>query len=59
MNRKTYSEDYDTIRISYPPGLNNKCITCGNDVSYCYSDNGKLVHTLEGDIYQVVNYYLC
>ncbi len=59
MNRKTYSEDYDTIRISYPPGLNNKCITCGNDVSYCYSDNGKLVHTLEGDIYQVVNYYSC
>jgi len=59
VNRKTYSEDYDTIRISYPPGLNNKCITCGNDVSYCYSDNGKLVHTLEGDIYQVVNYYSC
>ena len=59
MNRKTYSEDYDTIRISYPSGLNNKCITCGNDVSYCYSDNGKLVHTLEGDIYQVVNYYSC
>ncbi len=59
MNRKTYSEDYDTIRISYPPGLDNKCITCGNDVSYCYSDNGKLVHTLEGDIYQVVNYYSC
>lgn len=59
VNRKTYSEDYDTIRISYPPGLNNKCITCGNDVFYCYSDNGKLVHTLEGDIYQVVNYYSC
>lgn len=59
VNRKTYSEDYDTVRISYPPGLNNKCIICGNDVTYCYSDNGKLVHTLEGDIYQVVNYYSC
>ena len=59
VNRKTYSEDYDTIRISYPPGLNNKCVICGNDVIYCYADNGKLVHTLEGDIYQVVNYYSC
>jgi len=59
MNRKTYSDDYDTIRISYPPGLDNKCIICGNEVFYCYSDNGKLVRTLEGDIYQVVNYYSC
>ena len=59
MNRITYSDDYDTVRISYPPGLDNKCLICGNEVKYCYSDNGKLVHTLEGDIYQVVNYYSC
>ena len=59
MNRETYSDDYDTVRISYPSGLDNKCILCGNQVNYCYSDNGKLVHTLEGDIYQVVNYYCC
>ena len=59
MNRKTYSDDYDTVRFSYPPGLDNKCIICGKEVKYCYSDNGKLVHTLEGDIYQVVNYYSC
>lgn len=59
MNRKTYSEDYDTVRLSYPPGLDNKCFICGSEVKYCYSDNGKLVRTLDGDIYQVVNYYSC
>jgi len=59
MNRKTYSDKYDTVRISYPSELNNKCIVCGNEVNYCYFDNGKLVHTLKGDIYQVVNYYSC
>ena len=59
VNRKTYSEDYDTIRISYPSELNNKCVICGNEVNYSYSDNGKLVHTLKGDIYQVINYYSC
>ncbi len=59
MNRKTYSEDYDTVRISYSPELDNKCIICGSEVNYQYSDNGKLVHTLEGDVYQVTNYYSC
>lgn len=59
VNRKTYSEDYDTIRISYPLDLDNKCIACGNEVYYCYSDNGKLVHMLKGDIYQIINYYSC
>jgi len=28
-------------------------------VRYQYPDNGKLVHTLEGDVYQVVNLYSC
>jgi hypothetical protein len=59
MNRKTYSDDYDTVRLSYPSGLDNKCLICGSEVNYCYSDNGKLVHALEGDIYQVVNFYSC
>jgi len=59
MNRKTYSEDYDTVRLSYPPGLDNKCLICESEVKYCYSDNGKLIHTLDGEIYQVVNYYSC
>ena len=32
------------------------CPVCRNKVKYRYSDNGKLVHTLGGDIYQVVNF---
>lgn len=59
MNRKAFSEEYDTVRVSYPLGLDNKCLICGSEVKYCYSDNGKLVRTLDGDIYQVINYYSC
>lgn len=59
VNRKIFSEDYNTFRISYPPELDCKCIACQSGVIYRYSDNGKLVHTLEGDIYQVVNLYSC
>ncbi|TXT67110.1 MAG: hypothetical protein BAJALOKI1v1_180015 [Promethearchaeota archaeon] len=47
MKRETYSEDYDTVRLSYPLELDNKCFVCGNDVKYQYSDDGKLVHTLK------------
>jgi len=59
MNRKTHSEDYKTVRKSYPKELNKACIICGSKVKFKYPDGGKLVHTLEGDIYQVMNYYAC
>jgi len=59
MNRKTHSEDYETVRKSYPKELNKACIICGSKVKFKYPDGGKLVHTLEGDIYQVMNYYAC
>lgn len=59
MNRKTYSEKHETVRISYPKELNKACIICGSKVKFKYPDGGKLVHTLEGDIYQVMNYYAC
>lgn len=59
MNRKTYSENHETVRISYPKELNKACIVCGSKVKFKYPDGGKLVHTLEGDIYQVMNYYAC
>ena len=59
MNRNTYSEKYETVRISYPKDLNKACIICGSKVKFKYPDGGKLVHTLEGDIYQVMNYYIC
>ena len=59
MNRPTKSADYRTVRIGYPPECNHACSICGNKVKYKYPDNGKLVHTLQGDIYQVVNLYTC
>ncbi len=59
MNRPTYSENHETVRIGYPSELNHECSVCGSKVRYQYPDNGKLVHTLEGDVYQVVNLYSC
>ena len=59
MNRKTYSEDHKTVRISYPKELNKACVLCGSKVKYEYPDGGKLVHTLEGNIYQIMNLYSC
>jgi hypothetical protein len=35
------------------------CPLCGEKVRFAHADNGKLVHTLQGDIYQVVNLYSC
>ena len=57
MNRKTYSENHKTVRESYPKELNKACILCESKVKYEYPDGGKLVHTLEGDIYQIMNLY--
>ena len=59
MNQPTNSEKYKTVRLGYPPELSHACPICGNDVKYRYPDNGKLVHTLQGDVYQVVNLYAC
>ena len=59
MNRPTNSEKYKTVRIGYPPELSQACPICGYEVKYRYPDNGKLVHTLRGDINQVVNLYSC
>jgi len=42
------------MRISYPKELNLKCPVCGNDVNYRYANNGKIVHTLNGDINQEI-----
>lgn len=59
MNRPTISENYETVRIVYPEELDHRCIVCGRKVIYAYPDNGKLVHTLNGDVYQIVNLYTC
>lgn len=59
MNRPTISEEYKTVRKGYPHELNHECPICENEVKYCYPDNGKLVHTLQGDVYQIINLYSC
>ena len=59
MKRETYSEEYRTVRISYPSEWNFACPSCGEKVRFRYSDDGKLVHTLKGPIYQIVNLYSC
>jgi hypothetical protein len=35
------------------------CPICEGKVKFCGSDDGKLVHTLEGVVYQIVNLYRC
>ena len=59
MNRPIFSEEYKTRRIGYPQELGHQCVVCGSKVRYNYPDNGKLVHTLTGDVYQIVNLYTC
>ena len=59
MKYKTNSEKYKTVRLGYPKELDLKCPFCGFDVKFQYANNGKLVHTLCGDINQVVNLYNC
>lgn len=59
MKHKTYSEDYETVRISYPSKWNLACPSCGEQVKFEYSDDGKLVRTLKGTVYQIVNLYSC
>ncbi len=59
MRYKTNSKKYRTVRISYPKDLNLKCPLCEHDVKYEYANSGKIVHTLNGDINQVMNLYTC
>ena len=59
VNRPIFSEEYDTQRIRYPHELDHQSIVCGSNVKYYYLDNGKLVHRLQGDMYQIVNLYTC
>ena len=59
MRYKTNSEEYKTIRVGFPKELNSKCPLCEFNVKFQYANDGKLVHTLDGDINQIVNLYKC
>ena len=59
MIRPTDSEEYTTIRLSYPEHYNKKCPICESDVRFQYANGGKLVYCLDGTIYQIINLYTC
>ncbi len=59
MKHETESDEYDTCRLSWPDDMERKCPICGEKIRFCGSDDGKLVHTLDGTIHQVVNLYRC
>lgn len=59
MKFKSDSADYQTERISYPSSLDKQCVLCNSKVKFAYPDGGKMVRTLEGKVYQIVNYYKC
>lgn len=59
MKYKINSEEYKTERLGYPKELDLKCPLCGFNVRFQYANDGKLVHTLSGDINQIVNLYKC
>jgi hypothetical protein len=59
MKYPTESEDYETHRLTWPTWLPHKCPFCNSAIQHLYADNGKKVHTLDGIIYQIINYYKC
>jgi hypothetical protein len=59
MKYKTVSHEYETIRLTWPNWLPQKCPFCDSPIQHLYADNGKKIHTLDGIIYQITNYYSC
>jgi hypothetical protein len=59
MIRPTNSEEYKTLRLSYPEYYHNKCPLCNNEVKFQYANGGKLVHCLDRIIFQITNLYTC
>ncbi|MCK5344550.1 MAG: hypothetical protein KAR20_14150, partial [Candidatus Heimdallarchaeota archaeon] len=59
MKYKSFSDEYETKRLPWPNWLPQTCPFCGSGIRHLYADNGKKVHTLDGIIYQIINYYQC
>ncbi|QEE17039.2 hypothetical protein DSAG12_02871 [Promethearchaeum syntrophicum] len=53
------SPDYRTHYLCWPESISRACPICKSPIEFAFADNGKKVHTLEGIIHQVVNYYKC
>ncbi len=59
MKHSTNSPDYRTVRQAWPEGLVRECPYCDAPVTFLYADDGKIVHELDEDIYQVRDLYAC
>ena len=59
MHHPAHSEVYITHYLSWPDQFPRECPECKHSIRYAHADNGKRIHTLSGEIYQVINYYTC
>ncbi len=59
MYRPSSSDSYHTEYLAWPDLISRRCNCCGTPIKFAHADNGKLIHTLEGDVHQIVYYYTC
>ena len=59
MQHKTNSSEYKTERIAYPADKGKLCILCKSKVKFAFPSDGKKVRTLDGIVYQIINFYRC
>ncbi|QEE14369.1 hypothetical protein DSAG12_04330 [Promethearchaeum syntrophicum] len=59
MKYHAQSGDYCTVYLKWPQNLPKECPVCQEKVIKKYADNGKIVHSLAGDINQITIYYHC
>ncbi len=58
MYRPSLSDSYTTDYLSWPDYISRRCDICGIPLKFAHADNGKLVHTLKGDVQQVRYKYI-
>ncbi|MHA1612889.1 MAG: hypothetical protein ACTSYU_12605 [Promethearchaeota archaeon] len=59
MYRPSNSDSYNTDYLAWPDHISRRCNICGTPLKFAHADNGKLIHTLDGDIQQVAYKYTC
>ncbi|WP_457559670.1 hypothetical protein, partial [Candidatus Harpocratesius sp.] len=59
MKHPASSNEYRTVYLKWPSSIPKQCPICQARVKKKYPDNGKLIHTLEGDVNQIVYFYAC
>lgn len=52
-------DEYRTEYLSWPDEIFRLCTICQTMLIFAFADNGKVVKTLHGPIYQIVYYYTC